>query len=348
MIRGQLKPSIEPLVVNGRFLRATPTGLARVARSLLEAGLTAGLPAEVVAPPGIPDPLISRHTRSFSGGLGDRLWEQTVLPAVARRRRVLSLTNTAPIAGRNVMWVHDLAPLVGPQWFTRSMRLYGELVLHAARRAERVFTVSEQIREELVSAGVKGPIGVVRSAVDPGLVAPGPAETAAALKRLGVHEPYLLIVGWTDPRKDALTAVAAHLRVAKSRPHQLVLVGLPRPIFTAVDLPDSDTIHVVGYVDDSDLRALLAGAAALLYPSHYEGFGLPPIEAWQCGTPAIVSDIPSVREATQNRAVYVPTGDVAAWAEAMEAALEGHIPTPEPVQWSWSDAAEQLLAILRT
>lgn len=338
--------AVQPIVVNGRFLATTPTGLGRAARALLAHGLAAGLTAEVVAPPGTSDPLVTRTAGRLPVRMDPRAWEQLVLPRVAAGRQVLSLTNTAPLAGRNVVWVHDLAPLVGPQWFTRSMRWYGALVLRAARRAERVLTVSEQVRGELRAAGVRQPVELVRPAVGADLTAPAEPEVTAALARLGVRPPYLLFVGWTDPRKDAVTAVGAHLAAARSRDHRLVLVGLPRAIFAPVELPATPGVHVLGYVSDTDLRALLAGAAALVYPSRYEGFGLPPLEAWQCGTPALVSDLPSVREATEGRATYLPPGEVAAWAAAMVAALDGELPVPEPVRWSWHDAADRLLAAL--
>lgn len=331
------------LIVNGSFLGRAQTGLQRTARSLLAAALELGLDCEVVAPAGVTDPLVDRHIGGRPGErLPHRAWEQTVLPAYARGRRVLSLTNTAPLTGRNVVWVHDLAPLVGPHWFQRSMRAYGELVLRAARRAELVLTVSEQVKRELAAAGVRAPIAVIRPAVDPSMTAPSSAVVAAAMARLGVSPPFLLFIGWPDPRKDVATAIAAHVEAARRIPHELVLVGLPRSIFAPVVLPDLPTVRNLGYVDETDLRALLGGAAALVYPSVYEGFGLPPLEARQCGTPALASDLASVREATEGRGSYLSPGDVAAWADAAARAVDGQS-APAPVDWDWPRAARHLL-----
>jgi glycosyltransferase involved in cell wall biosynthesis len=146
---------VTSVVVNGRFLRATPTGLHRVARSLLDAAMAAGLDAELVTPP------------ESSSRLGAHLWEQVVLPRVAGERPVLSLVNTAPVFARHgVVLVHDLAPLVGPHWFSREMRVYGQLVIAAARRAELVLTVSDVIAGELRARGVRAPISVIHNAVD--------------------------------------------------------------------------------------------------------------------------------------------------------------------------------------
>lgn len=334
-----------PVVVNGRFLAGVPTGLHRVGRSLLAAAEGAGLETEVLTPPAPGEPPVA-GTR-LSRRLGGQAWEQTVLPRLARGRRVLSLCNTAPLAARRgVVMVHDLAPLVGPEWFVPSMRAYGRLVLAGARRAELVLTVSAQVADELTGRGVRAPVEVVRQAVDDVGAAPDPADVAAALGRLGVVPPYTLLVGWADPRKDAVTAVAAHLRAARSRPHTLVLVGLAHPVFAPVELPELPSVRRLGWVADADLAALLAGAAAVLAPSRYEGWGRPALEAWRLGTPALVSDLPAVREATLGRATYLTPGDVDAWAEATVAALDGGITVPEPDPWTWADAGRRLVDLL--
>jgi glycosyltransferase involved in cell wall biosynthesis len=335
------------IAVNGRFLRGTPTGLHRVARSLLDAARARGLAAEVFAPTGVDDARVDRVLASPPGLAGDHLWEQVVLPAATRGRVVLSLANTAPVAaGRGGVMVHDLAPLVGPHWFAPRMRVYGRIALLAARRAEQVFTVSRQVAEELHTRGVTAPIAVVHNAVDDDVRPSSIAEVARVRDRLGLREPYLLFIGWADPRKDVATAVAAHLQAARVVPHQLVLTGLQHRNFAPVTIPREAGIVTAGYVDDADLRALLTGAAALLYPSRYEGFGTPPLEAWACGVPAVVSDIAVLRESTEGRAVYVPPGDVNAWAAAVLAVLHEDIRAPAPSTRTWQTAAGELVSVL--
>lgn len=335
------------IVVNGRFLRATPTGLHRVGRSLLDAAVAAGLDAEVLAPPGVDDPRVTRSLPGPSGGVGDHLWEQVALPRAAGDRPVLSLANTAPLlAHRGFVLVHDLAPLVGPQWFTPRFRWYGRLVLAAARRAEGVVTVSNVVADELRSRGVRGQVTVVPNAVDDDVQPVDDTTVEATLDRLSVRRPYVLFVGWADPRKDVATAVAAHRLATKTQPHRLVLTGLAHRNFAPVVVPDLDTVLRLGYVPDVELRALLTGAAALVYPSRYEGFGTPPLEAWACGTPALVSDIPVLRESTRGKAVYLPPGDIAAWADAIASAVRGEIVAPQRVSRSWADAGAELVAAL--
>jgi glycosyltransferase involved in cell wall biosynthesis len=336
------------VAVNGRFLRATPTGLHRAARSLLDAAVVEGLETEVLAPAGVEDPRVDRHLWAPQGRFADHAWEQLRLPVAAGSRTLLSLANTSPLAARrSVVVVHDLAPLVGPQWFVPSMQAYGRLVLLGARRAHRVLTVSDAAAADLVAHGIpRQRIRVVRSVVDPSFCPSTPGEVAAVRARLRLDRPYALVVGWADPRKDTATALAAHLDVVGRVPHDLVLIGREHVTFAPVEVPDVASVKRPGYQSDADMRALLTGAEVLLYPSLYEGYGLPPLEAWACGTPAIVSDVPAVREATQGLASMVRPGDVPAWSAALEAALRERLPVPQPAARTWADAGRELRAAI--
>ena len=335
------------LAVNGRFLKAQPTGLHRVARALLRE-LRTRADLTVLAPQGVEDPEVDRALWAPPGRAGAHLWEQVALPVAARRHAIVSLANTAPIgARRSAVMVHDLATRVGPQWFRREMRLYGAMSLAAARRADVVLTVSHQVADELEAAGVRsGRVAIVRSAIDTDFRRASDEAVQAVRARLGLTRPFILHVGWADPRKDAATLAAAHLAIVRDHPHDLVLAGLAHRNFAPVALPQAGSIRQVGFVTDGDLQALFSGATAFAFPSRYEGFGLPPIEAMACGTVALVSDLPALRESTEGRAVYVPAGDVAAWAEVLRESLAGSIVPAEPPVWTWSDAGDQLFKAL--
>jgi glycosyltransferase involved in cell wall biosynthesis len=157
---------------------------------------------------------------------------------------------------------------------------------------------------------------------------------------------YAVMVGWADPRKDAATAVAAHLRALDEHRHDLVLVGSSHPTFAPVRTPAGEHIKIAGYTSDADLVALLTGAKVLLYPSRYEGFGLPPLEALACGTPAICSDIPALRESTAGAVRLVAPGDVTSWAEALLDGLRGRLRRPTRPQRSWRSVGHELAAAL--
>ena len=336
------------LVVNGRFLRGAATGIHRVGRGLVDGARAAGLPLEVFAPAGADDPRVDRAVWAPPGRIGEHVWEQVLLPRAAGRRPIISLANTAPLAvRRSVVMIHDLGWEIDPTWFSRIGRLYGRLAGASAKRARGILTPSEQVRLELIAGGFSPDhVFAVRNALDDGYGPASPDAVAAARGRLGLTEPYLLCVGWADPRKDVATAVAAHLRIVGETPHRLVVVGRPHSNFGPVHIPDAPTVQVIGYLPNEDLRSLLTGAAALVFPSRYEGFGLPPVEALACGVPALVSDIPVLHESTGDAARFVRPGDVEAWASAMRDALRGEVASGPPPAWRWSDAAEQLRAAL--
>lgn len=333
------------LIVNGRFLKnPRPTGMHRVGRALIDAGRAAGLPLRVLAPPGVLDPRVDATPWGPPGRLGAHAWEQGALPIAARRRALLSLLNTTPVAlARAAVMVHDLAWRADPHWHARSIRFYGALVEAGARRARVVLTPSRAVADEVRAARLSGgAVTVVRPAVDPAFTAASAADVDAVRRDHGLERPYLLMTGWQHPRKDAATAIAAHLELVGSSPHDLVLVGTGSPTFGAVDLPRRDSVRQLGFVPDERLVALMTGAAGFLYPSLYEGFGLPPLEALACGTPALVSDLPVLRETTGDAAVLVAAGDVRAWRLAMAEALRGGLVAGTPPAWTWADAGAQL------
>jgi glycosyltransferase involved in cell wall biosynthesis len=338
-----------PLIVDGRFLTARPTGLHRVARGFVSAAREAGVEVEVWTPGHVEDPLADRALPVPNGRIGGRLWEQVVLPAAAGRRTIWSLTNTAPLAKAGIVVIHDLAALVGPQWFAGSMRLYAATVLASARRAKLVITVSGAVRDELVARGVHpDKVTVVSPAIDDRFSPATGADVQQVRAKLGLADDYALLVGWADPRKDAATAVAAHGRVVSELPHDLVLVGEGHPTFAAVPRPTGERVQIVGHTTDAELVALLTGAKVLLYPSRYEGFGLPPLEALACGTPAVASDIPALRESTAGAVRLVTPGDVEGWAAALREGLSGELRLASPPTRSWRSAGQQLAAAIPT
>jgi glycosyltransferase involved in cell wall biosynthesis len=243
--------------------------------------------------------------------------------------------------------VHDLAFRVGPQWYSGWLRGYGAVVMAAARRATVVLTPSRAIADELVEAGLCARrVRVVRPAVDARWRPQSPERVEEAQRRFDLERPYCLTAGWLNPRKDVGTVIEAHRRIVGRLPHDLVLVGAASPTFRSVEPPLDPSIRVLGYASDDDLVALMTGAAAFVYPSIYEGFGLPVVEALSCGTPTIASDLEVLREASGNEAHFVKRGDVDAWSAAIEAALAGRLAAGRAPDWSWDDAAVQLLNAL--
>lgn len=266
------------LIFNGRILSAPLSGVPRYSHEVLG---RLQLPHKVAKP---------RSSRQ--GSLG-HLWEQTVLPAHSRRGLLFSPANTGPLAVRNqVVVIHDASVFDQPEGFTGAFaKWYRWLLPHLGKRCRHVITVSEFSRTRLTHhLGIdSGKISVVYN----GISQPQPAhpDTAAeCVNRLGVRRPYFLFVGSADPRKNRARLISAFHRAALPE-HELVIVGgKVDHLFASDDLGANATrIRQVGRVDDAVLDALYQEADAFVFPSIYEGFGLPPLEAMARGCPVLCS-----------------------------------------------------------
>jgi glycosyltransferase involved in cell wall biosynthesis len=238
-------------------------------------------------------------------------WEQLVLPAAARRARlILSPANLAPLAGRrNVVYVHDAAPFREPAWFGRA---YGAWHRTALRRicagARLLLAPSEFVKGELQDVlGVPGErVRVVPPGVDARFTPDaGPAPA-------GLDGRYVLGLGTASARKNlALLGRIAPALAAEGL--RVVLAGSTRGYLRQ----EPAGVRSLGYVAEADLPALYAGAAALAMPSLYEGFGLPCVEAMACGTPVVASDRAALPEACGGAALLADPLDPDAFAEAI-------------------------------
>jgi glycosyltransferase involved in cell wall biosynthesis len=191
---------------------------------------------------------------------------------------------------------------------TESVR--GEVCKHLGLSAEKVFAVPEAARECFA------PMELV--------------ATEDIRRKLGIGDDFLLTVGTIEPRKNLQTLVSAFEEVAGGQSHptlQLVIAGsrgwLSEPLFDALEKsPLRKRIILTEYLNDVDLRALYSSCRAFVYPSIYEGFGLPPLEAMACGAPAITSRIPALEETTGGAAILVEPRNVQELAGAIVRLLD--------------------------
>jgi glycosyltransferase involved in cell wall biosynthesis len=217
--------------------------------------------------------------------------------------------------------VHDVAFEVYPEFSRPLERLWiRRTVPFTMRRAAAVVTVSEFSRDEIVRVfGVpRGRIVVAHDGV-------GPPFTDGAEGTSPVEPPFFLTVGNLQPRKNVATLIRGY-RLAVGRrpdlPERLVVVGQAKFATEALreeaeELRRAGRVVFTGYIGDEELLGLLRAATAFVYPSVYEGFGLPPIEAMAVGTPAAVSEIPVTREVCGDAALRVAPTDPEAWATAL-------------------------------
>ncbi|MFI9007470.1 glycosyltransferase family 4 protein [Actinosynnema sp. NPDC053489] len=245
-----------------------------------------------------------------------------------------------------VTTIHDLAFLDAPGDLPPSDRRLPELVRRSAAGADVVCTPTRAVAEVVVDRlGVpESKIVVTPLGVDPAWFAARPPSPPLRA-RLGLPSEYLLFVGAGGPRKGLGTLLTAH--AARPSLPPLVLAG---PHAAGSD----DRVLRTGYLNDVDLRSVVAGAAALVLPSRDEGFGLPVLEALACNVPVVCTDVPALREVAGGHATHVPVGDVEALAEAMVDAVAG-TPTPadqaarrtHAAEFTWRRTAELTVSAYR-
>jgi glycosyltransferase involved in cell wall biosynthesis len=353
------------LILNGRFLSQRVTGVQRHARELvraldrrLEHDTLAGMDVSLLIPPDATLDLdLARIVTRRVGKLRGPLWEQVELPWFSRGQLLLNLANTGPAwAGRQVVTIHDASVFAVPAAYSPAFRhYYRALQPHLAKRAERVLTDSEFSRAELSRwMGVPDrKIRVVPCGHEHILTVPADPSILAR-HRLG-GRPYILAVGSLSRHKNLETVFAA-FRLLRGHAWDFVLAGpVNRRVFGSVAEGPPIQIVQVGYVSDAELRALYQSASCLVYPSRYEGFGLPPLEAMACGCPVIVSRCASLPEVCGDAALYVDPDDPQGLAGTIPWILceEGRSEEmrrrgrERAKHWTWDRAAEQLLGAIR-
>ena len=295
------------LAINARFRKLHITGIERYAREV-----SSRLPSEVV------HEIVPSYA---SGGLSGYVWEQSALPFRLTKNDVLwSPANVGPVAvSRQILSLHDVASLDHPEWFAKSVaQLHGILLPMLARRVLKIVTLSEFSRSRIVARlGVpETSVQVVHPGVSQGFLevnAPERTVTRALPPR------FALAYGSDDPRKNSRLIARAWASIAKTDPDlHLCLFGAPSRLFSS-KLRDvySKNVHFLGYVPDHELPEVYRRAQMLIYPSLYEGFGLPIIEAMASGIPVVASDIPVFRELFDCSALLVNPLSVAELADAV-------------------------------
>jgi glycosyltransferase involved in cell wall biosynthesis len=241
-------------------------------------------------------------------GIKGHLWEQLYLPTQLQHRLLWSPGNTGPLGvSRQVLTVHDAASLDHPEWFERKFALwYAAMLPRLIRKVRAIITVSHFSKERIVSlTGVESErVNVIYNGVDERFQV---AETEAvkhARTNFGLTSPYILFVGSIEPRKNLKILLEAW-RLGGFAGATLAVVGAGGHLFPKLQFDSiPDGVLLLGPVSDDLLPALYSGAAGFVYPSVYEGFGLPPLEAMASGCPVAVSDIPAHREICGKTAMY--------------------------------------------
>ena len=233
---------------------------------------------------------------------------------------------------RSVLTIHDLSILLHADTHRADLarRARRRLPL-MTRSASMIITPTESVKREVSERLKVDPEKIVVTLEAPrrGFQRMASEEAAETKQRLGVEDEFLLFVGTIEPRKNLLTLVRAFDQILHqtSRRPQLVVVGaegwLTNELFAFIkESSISDRLRLTGYLDDDDLRALYSSCTVFVYPSVYEGFGLPPLEAMACGAPVIASNIATFQETLGSAAELVEPNDVEALARRMAEILD--------------------------
>lgn len=286
------------------------------------------------------------------------LWERTILPRLAATHDVDVLfcpNANAPLHRSSVpvvVQIHDVNAIEGHS--SRAHRLYRRLAVpRAAALADAVVTVSEFSKGEIISHLGIDPdrVHVVYNGIDEYFLESGDGEP------LDLPDSYVLYVGAMNPRKNVERLVEAFNRLegGPDIPEKLVLIGPERKaIFKAMDLEDSAAIVTPGYVTREELKFAYTHADLFVFPSLYEGFGMPPLEAMACGTPVVAGDAAALPEVLGDAAEFVDPHDVEDIARGIERVLDDQELASELVRrgfdqvsrYEWSNTADDLIEIL--
>jgi len=313
--------------INARFLTHKITGVQRYAVEISRQLKKLCPEVEFAAPKNIIHKGLAKDLDvKIIGKHTGHVWEQHDLPGFLKKRGtplLLNLSNTAPLFYKNsLVTIHDIAFFRNPLWFSKKFfYFYRFLIPRIAKKSLKVVTVSDFSKKEIMDilSVDEGRIEVIYNAVSSKFM------DRAKSGFFNEYDKYILAVSSLDPRKNFVNLLLA-FKGLKLQDTKLIVVGSRHRVFADVGLKEvasscENIVFVDNSVDDDLLAGLYKNAILFVYPSLYEGFGLPPLESMACGCPVVVSNAASLPEVCGDAAYYVNPHDVDSIADGMRKVL---------------------------
>lgn len=293
------------LFINARFLTQPITGVQRFAIEISKQIIKNFPDVHFIAPKNILHSDLAEEFKVITtGNFSGHLWEQLELPMFLKKQNssyLLNLANTAPIYyPYNFIVIHDMAVFDFSSAYSSLFKEYYQFILpRIGKSAKKVFTVSSFSQER-----IKAHLGI-SSIIIPNSVNQKFSQSGTLIK-----DKYILAVSSLDPKKNFPGLINGFLS-SNIKDHTLRVIGSSNRVFNkSSQVNHYNNITFTGYIKDEELKQLYQNATAFIYPSFYEGFGIPPLEAMASGCPTIVSDIPSLREVCGDASIYVNPYDI--------------------------------------
>lgn len=298
------------------------------------------------------------------------IWEQTILPGLVRQSGVellhsLHYTRPAILPCASVVTFHDMTFLLFPELHTRAKRIFFPLAIRlSARLADALIADSESTRRDSIrllnispEKIFTAPLGINEEFQE----ISDPAILEACRRQYHLPDSFILYVGLLEPRKNLPLLLKAYARLlGQNEIPTLVLVGRPgweyQEILRRIDaLKLKDKVHFTGYVPAKDLPIIYNLAQVFVYPSVYEGFGFPPLEAMACGTPVITTAVSSMLDHVSDAGILVPPQDEEALSQAMQSILNDTTLREQlsikglqrAADFTWQHTAQETLKVYR-
>lgn len=345
------------IYINGKFFCQPISGTQRYARELLNHfdRLLAqenpwNIEFEVLIPPCAQSvPKFNSIQVRAVGNKGGTKWEQIDLPRHCRGERLFTLSGGAPLFhARNIITIHDAAVVAAPGGYSRPYRLWHAAVCrNVAPRAEHIFTISKFSKSEIVKWYGAAPDKISVTYLGSEHFASLACDTSA-LARFGISGKYILAASVQNPNKNSDRLVQAVSHLGSSIP-LVIAGGRDSRVYRKLSSMSAGG-RFVGYVNDNELKTLYQNAACFVFPSLYEGFGLPPLEAMSCGCPVVVSKAASLPEVFDGAAIFCDPLDPADITAAIQRAIDSP-PRADQLKtfaskFSWDRCARETLTAL--